>query len=248
MKTKILAVLLAAAAVGTFTATSALAGPVPQLWTDSSKTTPLRDVKSTPINQPDALEFVTSTQLGPLIFHWTEKGAQFEVVCQEAEFGTTLVSNSPEGEVKTKENKLALPFGVIENDECRDTGPNTTGLALAYFDTTAAGVVPANITIAPGPVGHLHKLKFSLNLVGNGWCTVTVLEGTPVLFANATAGFVEESLPNLIATVLGETASAPNSSIACTHTGEKTVKVKGSIGSSFFLETMSTKTDTAFIE
>jgi hypothetical protein len=255
MKSKLLAGLVAAAAIAAFSAASALAAPVPQLWTDSTKTTPLRSVTSTPVNQPDALEFVGVPSevtekfgLSGVAFEWEEKKALNGVACQEAEFGTTVVSNSPEGEVKTKENKLAIPFGVAEGDECTgSTGPAVEP-ALVYFDTTAAGAVPANITIAPGPVGHLHKLKFSIR-IGERFCTVTVLEGALVEFVNVTSGFVEESFPNLLATIPGVLASgAPNASVLCTRVGEKTVKVSGKVRGTFFLETMSTATDTAFIE
>jgi hypothetical protein len=247
MKSKLFAGLVAAAAVGAFTAASALAGPVPQLWTDSTKTTPLRSVHSTPVNQPDALEFQTDTQLTPLEFGWNEPtGASVEVICNEVEFGTTVVSNSPEGELTSKENKLALPFGVAENDNCHDQGPGTTGAAPVYFDTNAAGAVPANITLGAGPVGHIHKLKFSIDVDFQRWCTVTVAEGTPVEFANATAGFVEESLPNLIARI--PLTAVSNISVLCTRPGEKTTKIKGRMTAEFFLETMSTLTDTAFIE
>src|SRR5262249_32723273 len=98
-----------------------------RLWTDSTETTPLREVASVPKNQPDAMEF---ENLGPVVVAVMRKGFINPIECNEVELGTTVVVNN------TVESRLAMPFGVAEGDEC--TGKNASGATEnvpTYFDT-----------------------------------------------------------------------------------------------------------------
>jgi hypothetical protein len=229
MTKKVLSSVLLVLIAGALTAGVAYGSP--RLWTDSSEKTLLRSVKATPKNQPDALEFVNE---GNVSFKFFIEGAVKTVTCSEIEAGTTVVANNEL--VKVVETKLAMPFGVAEGDDC--TIPNTAGeleSAPVYFDTNAAGAVPATITLTGPPFeATLHKLKLSLNVQGK-FCTAN-LEGVTGVVANATEGFVEESPANLNLTV---NSTVP---VSCPpNKGNLEVKAR------FFAETMSTTTDTAFI-
>jgi hypothetical protein len=231
MKKKGLAVSALALLIGAAVTASSVAAP--RLWTDKTETTLLRSVKTAPANQPDALEFVNE---GPVAFVYMSPGVTKTIVCNELEFGTTvLLNNEPVNGVL--ETKLALPFGVAEGDNC--VTHSSTGAEIpvpTYFDTAANGAVPATISLTGPPfVGTIHKLKFSQNIEGR-FCTVSA-EGVTGAVSNVTEGFVEESPPNLnIAIKAVVPAVCP---------GVKGVKVE--IIARFFLETMSTTTDTAFI-
>jgi len=216
--------------VGALSAASASAAAFPQFWTDSTKTTLLRSVTAVPKNQPDALEWVNN---GPVEFVLTPSTKEAPVLCNEVEFGTTVLVNS--GELETK---LALPFGVAEGDDCIQDMPGGVIEVPTYFDTGANGVVPASITFTgakPPFIATLHKLKFSLNK-SRTFCTVS-LEGAKGTVENVVEGFVEESPPNLNMTFPGVPTS-----VIC-----GTTKLKGIFAANFFLETMSTTTDTAFL-
>jgi hypothetical protein len=193
-----------------------------QLYTDSSKTVLLRTVTTEPKNQPDALEWINN---GPVTIFY----AGGSDTCLEVEFGTTLLQNE-------KEVKLAMPFGVTEGDECMEG----TTLVPTYFDTNGSGAVPANITLTgPPPHATIHKLKLSLQTV-SGFCTAT-LENLEGLMTNVAGGFVEESPPNLSVT-FGE----PNNiMILCPAVSKKAIPA--TFTATFFLETPSTTTDTAFV-
>jgi hypothetical protein len=157
------------------------------------------------------------------------------ITCTELEFGTTVVGNN--SLVKSVvETKLAMPFGVAEGDDCTtENSAGATESVPTYFDTTATGAVPATITLTGPPfMATFKKLKLSQKIEGT-FCTVSI-EGVTGEVTNATAGFVEESPPNLNVSV---SALVP---VACP--GEK---VKAEVKARFFLETMSTVTDTAFI-
>ncbi len=204
----------------------------PRLWTDPSETTLLRSVKAGPINQPDALEFVNEGPVGIVVF---AKGFARTITCNEIEYGTTVLANDEL--VKTEvETKLAMPFGVAEGDEC--TTVNTAGgtePVPIYFDTNAAGAVPATIKLTgPAFEATLSKLKLSEDIAGS-FCTAN-LEGVKGEVSNPTTGLVEESPANLNVAI---NAIVP---ITC---GKE--KAKEEIKARFFLETMSTTTDTAFI-
>ena len=230
MKRLLIGVAIAGLACVAFAA-SATAAAFPQLWTDSTKTVPLRSVATTPANQPDALELN-----GQMSFPSGLRPAGEPLVrCNEVELGTTVVVNT--GAVETK---LARPFGVAEGDNCRREreGSPVGPVTPTYFDTTAGGSVPASITIpAGGPPFNvvIHKLRLSFDREGV-FCRVT-LEGVPGALENATEGFVEEAPPNLSMIFNG-----PPVSTVCGK-----AKEVGPFGGIFFLETMSTTTDTAFV-
>jgi hypothetical protein len=211
-------------------ATAPVSQAFPRFYTDSSMTTPLRGtLTSTPRLQPDALEFnnqgAVELQLGP--------AGTPPVVCKELEFGTTPVINN--GFLQTR---LALPFGVAEGDTC--VGVSSAGTSITvpiYFDTLPTGAVPAFITVTGGPpfVATFHRLRLSVDREGQ-FCTAN-LEGVTGEFFNVTGGFVEEAPPNLLLVI----KFAPIS-VAC-----EGAVTTGHITALFYLESMSTTTDTAFI-
>jgi len=186
----------------------------------------LRDVATPLANQPDALEFINT---GPVELV-TSGGTS---ICHEVEFGTTVVKAKA---VVT----LAIPFGVAENDEC--TVPT-------WFDTTAEGAVGnaavnkvATVTIADNVnkifVPEFHNLKFSQEVAAGVFC-VGNLDKIVAASENVAAGFVEETTPNLNVKFAG--TKIPITGTGCPF-------VEGKITATFFLETPSTKTDTAWFE
>ena len=207
----------------------------------------LRSVASIPPKtklQPDAMEFVNN---GPVEFTIktvsTKKGGEETklVFCTEIEFGTTVVSNSPEG--KGEENTLALPFGVAEGDSCKTEPP--TAAVRTYFDTTAAGWVPATITFKGGPPNKpifatIHELKLSMNFEPT-FCTIP-LEAVTGEVVNLKGFPGEEEAPNLELVF-----SAAKSTGFATCEGSKN-KYEVSLTAHFLLETMSTLTDTVWVE
>jgi hypothetical protein len=199
----------------------------PAFWTNAGAgKTLLHSVTSPPKNQPDALEFINN---GTVTFQLPK---QEPVLCNEVTVGTTVLVNNRE-----LETKLALPFGVAEADSCTQRTAGATTKVPTYFDTAANGVVPATITVTGPPlVGTVHKLKLSQNKAGT-FCTVN-LEGVKGELKNVVEGFVEESPPNLNL----EFAGAPIAYVCGAS------KFGGTLLANFFLETMSTTTDTAFIE
>jgi len=207
----------------------------------------LRSVTSGPFrNQPDALEFNNSGPMTAIIFAGKGFPTEVQVNCSEVEFGTTVVSNVEDTEVekilKPGLVKLAMPFGVAEGAECVESGAGSTGANVpTYFDTTAAGAVPATITLSS--VGGVVKanialLKFSENFLGT-WCTESFnIEGT---LRNPTEGLVEEKQPNLTL----EINNQPFSASCLSSTGAK-FTARGALFANFFLDTMSTLTDTVW--
>jgi hypothetical protein len=227
---KVLPVVACVLAAGALFAASAAAAP--RLWTDSSQKTLLRSVLTPPKNQPDALEFDNE---GSVVGVIKVMGTEVPITCTEVELGTTVVANNDPSKANKEilETKLAMPFGIAEGDNCQ----TPSGMPVpTYFDTNAAGSVNANITITGGPpfIATVHKLKLSQN-VGGTFCTDS-LEGIKGEMKNATEGFVEEAPPNLNVALAGPiTVKCGTSSSHGTFSGK------------FFLETMSTTTDTAFI-
>ena len=155
MGKRFLAGLIAVLSVGSLSAAPAFANS-PKLWTDSSKTTLLRSVTTTPLNQPDSLEMVNS---GTLTFAGTI--APVPVECTEAEFvnhpvaknlGTTIIEKGTKL-IEKEETRLALPWGVFEGDNCNGVG--TQLHVPVYFDTNTKGVGAAYITI--GGVGPTYR-------------------------------------------------------------------------------------------
>jgi hypothetical protein len=225
MKKTLVICLLSAVVGGSVFVAPSFGAAFPQFWTDATKTTLLRSVTALPKNQPDAMEFGNE---GPVAFLIRNEPP---IECNEVEFGTTVLVNTG-----ALESKLALPFGVAEGDNCHQ--PFSGGLipVPTYFDTTAAGVVPATITVTGPPLAAtLHKLAFSHNIKG-AFCT-TNLEGAKGEIKNVEAGFVEESPPNL--SLIFE---AVPMAVTCGK-----AKTAGVFFAHFFLETMSTLTDTAFV-
>jgi hypothetical protein len=213
-----------------FSAVSAFADADDQLLNKAAGTA-LRDVKATPANQPDAAEFVNNGNVELV----TSAGT---IVCTEMEFGTTVVNN------KAGEVTLALPFGVAEQDNCNVLGKNVP----TYFDTLESGAVGnaangkvATITVADSGAGSkivatVRDLKFSQELPLIGFCTGNV-DGKTGTVTNVTAGFVEESTPNL---------NVQFSKVAIPIEGGSSCPKTGELTGNFFLETPSTNTDTAF--
>jgi hypothetical protein len=221
-------------------ASAALAAP--QFWTQQGAGRELlRSVSSTPKNQPAAIEFNNNGPVEMLILATTKTKAikeEFEVLCNEFEYGTAVVTNNPEG--IGGENELRLPWGVAEGDECEPNGGG--GAVPVYFDTNAAGVVPATITFSgvyPAIKAKLHKLKMSID-VGGVYCTAT-FENTEGEVIDSTGPFVEEEPPNTAIQFNG----APFSG---TCEGKPVIKFKGFLYANVFVETTSTLTDTVWIE
>jgi hypothetical protein len=244
MKSKVLLGVMSALLVGALSAAPTFAH-VPQFWTDKTETTLLRSVTSLPSKlQPDAMEFVNN---GPIettirtIPTMKEKTVEERTVaCTEVELGTTVLVNNPEGG-KTLENELAMPFGIAEGDSCAE--PAGGPAIPTYFDTSAAGVVPARVTFSGGPkptpiFATIHKLKLSEN-IGGFFCTLT-LEGAKAEVNDSTGPFTEEAPPNLNL----QFTRAP---LTGSCEGKIVRKLKGEFTANFYLETMSTLTDTAWI-
>lgn len=254
MKGKYLAGLVSALVLGVLSAAPAIAH-VPQFYNHApgAGQETLRSVVPTTSKpsklQPDALEFVNSGNatftVKPLPIKKGETvGESKFVTCNEVEFGTTVVSNTAEGQEKTLENKLALPFGVAEGNSCVEPA----GAPIpTYFDTTLLGVVPANITFKGGPpnapiFATIHKLKLSMNF-GGTFCTIPI-EGMTgeVINYNGLSPLEEEKLPNLELAFV----NAPSGGFATCE--GSTRKYSVSLTASFFAETLSTLSDTVWIE
>jgi hypothetical protein len=225
---------LASAMIGSALVVSA-ASAAPMFFNEKGGI-PLRSVATLPSkNQPAAIEF--GTVEGAKYRLNLAKGGKIEIVCREVEYGTTVVTNSPEAVVT--ENKLALPFGVAEGDECSGSG---AGPVPTYFDTTAAGVVPATITfsgVLPAITAKLHKLKISFETSPGVFCTAT-FEGTPGEVVDVPGPFAEESFPNTFI----HFGAVPFTG-TCTPPIEK---FTGELSTMMFVESPSTATDTVWIE
>jgi hypothetical protein len=230
MKPKLLLGSLLVLVLGALSAAPAFA-KAPHLYTDHFEKTLLRSVTSTPKNQPDALEWANN---GPMIFTFETATGEPPIECSEVELGTTVVANGVNAK-GVEETKLAMPFGIAEGDDCIQNFPAAPLQVPTYFDTTAAGVVPAVVTITGGPpfVAKITKLKLSVNKAG-AFCTIGVEPAGELI--NVAEGFVEESPPNLNVTLAGKTG------VACPGK-----KFSGTFVANFFLETMSTTTDTAWV-
>ncbi len=222
-----------------FALTAAQAFAVPRLWTDESKTTPLRDVKSTPANQPDAGEFVNN---GTVVLKTS--GGLFNPIinCTEIEFGTTVVNNNG-----VANPLLALPFGVAEGDETNGCSDNATPKKPVHtlFDTLATGPVGnaangnvAKVEILPGPLrAVVADLRWSFE-DERVWCTANAngLVGT-VTNKKPLAG--EEEVLTLSVNFTGQIV--PVEGAGCPTHGAFEAGV-------FSLETPSTATEYAWVE
>jgi len=247
---KYLAGLVSILAVGAVTASPALAH-THQLFTKNPAEggVLLRSVTTGPNkDQPDALEFNNNGPMVAILEKTTTKGKielpERTVNCAEVEFGTTVLSDvedtvNAEGVLQPGLVKLAMPFGVAEGQECAEPA----GAAIpTYFDTTGTGYVPADITVSlvgANVIAKITGLKLSQNF-GGTWCTETLtIEGT---LRNPTSGLVEEKEPNLNL----EINAQPITALCVTSTNQK-VTVKGHLYANFFLDTMSTTTDTVWV-
>jgi hypothetical protein len=226
MSKKFLVSFMSVLFIGALSVTAASAVPQPVLSTDSTELTPLRSVTSLPKNQPDALEFVGQMR--------SNLAGTVGINCTEVEIGTTVVGNN--SLVKSVvETNLAVPFGVAEGDECTNAA---SGSAVpTYFDTSAAGAVPANIVITGGGpfIAELQQLKLSQNRE-KGFCTL-ILSGVKGEIVNPLGGLVEESPPNLEAKF-----GSSGIPVVCGKS-----KFSEIFSANFTLETPSTTTDTAWI-
>jgi len=256
MKKKFLVGLISVAAVGALSAAQASAEVYPQLWTDSTKTTPLRGVKITctksekekeesrckSSNQPDSLEFVNN---GNVEFKsGTEaKPEGPSIICSEVELGTTVLANNGKAALL-----LALPWGVAEGDDCNLAEPPMP--VPVYFDTLPTGNVgynplcgAAKISVTNGIFGsgpvyytaEIKCLKLSLKIAGN-FCTAN-LNGIKGTWENWAGILTEESPQNLNVGFANEVF--PITGAGC--------PAFGTLNANFFLETPSTVTDTAFV-
>jgi hypothetical protein len=199
----------------------------------------LRDVNTTPKNQPDAAEFVNN---GNVVLE-TSLG---NITCTEIEFGTTVLrAKATEAKPSVE---LAIPFGVAEGDNCTNS---ILGNVPTYFDTLATGPVGnaatgavATVTVADNSpeatiTATLHNLKFSQNL-GGKFCTGN-LDGLTGTVTNEK--FVsEEKTPNLNVQFTGVKVPVTNGE------GSTGCPTEGKLTANFFLETPSTTTDEAWFE
>jgi RHS repeat-associated protein len=196
----------------------------------------VHDVATPNANQPDTMEFVSD---GAVTFKTTTA----TVTCEEVELGTTVVRAKATALKPTVE--LAIPFGVAENGTDVIAPKDCT--APTWFDTTAEGAVGNSVngkvaTVTVGDTNNLmfvaefHNLKFSVELAVGLVCTGN-LDTVKVPVENITAGFVEEKTANLNAKFVA--AAVP-------VTGPTGCPTTSELSGKFFLETLSTKTDTAF--
>jgi len=243
MKRCLMSALSAGVLVALLAMAPVSASAAPEFWSEAGPGRELlRSVSSVPSkDQPASIEFNNSGEVSFLV-HTIGKTKEFKeefvVLCNEFEYGTTVVTNNPEG--IGGENKLALPWGVAETDSCQEGagGPPVP----VYFDTTAAGVVPATITFSgvfPAIKATLHKLKLSMQ-VGKVFCTST-FENTSGEVVDVREGFVEETTPNTNIQFI----RAP---FTGTCEGKPLIKFSGLLTANLFVETMSTTTDTVWIE
>jgi hypothetical protein len=203
----------------------------------------LRSVATLPSKlQPSAIEFnaIEGVTWRFKFLPETTK-EELQVHCNEVEVGTTVVTNLIEE--KENENKLAMPFGVAEGDEC--FGGNSGGFVPTFFDTNAAGAVPATITfggVLPAITAKLHKLKMSFEPLPEEFCTAT-FENTPGEVVDVGGPFSEESFPNTF--IAFRSAHFTGS---CVPVGKPLKKFNGELTATLFVETPSTVTDTVWIE
>jgi hypothetical protein len=85
----------------------------------------------------------------------------------------------------------------------------------------------------------VNDLKFSQNIPGIGFCTGD-LNGITGTVTNSEGPFVEEKTPNL-------NVQFTKQKVAITSSGGTNCPKEGELTANFFLETMSTKTDTAWV-
>lgn len=248
MKKKILTTgLLSVLAAGALSAPAIAAGPA--VFRSEQAGALLRSVSTLPSkHQPDAIEFENEGNVSFTLKFLPQKGKGGKegeeiiktVVCTEFELGTTVLTNLVEG---VQENKLALPFGIAEGSDCAEVG----GPAVpTYFDTNASGVVTATISFMATTPEHaqatVHKLRLSYQ-IGGKFCTAKFegMKGTVVDSKGPFGALTEEGPPNTYIDFV-------NAPFLGSCEGKPTSKFKGELNARFFVETMSTLTDTVWIE
>jgi hypothetical protein len=239
MKIKLLVSLASALTLGTLCGVPASASPM--FWTDSTKTTPLRDLKTPPRLTPDVLEFANQ---GPVRFSTESSTGKMTVACNQVELGAAVVVNND-----VEETMLSIPFGVFEGDQCVGS---TRPLVPTHFHTlppwlgvgavgTVFRVTKITVTGNSAPfTATIHYMTISQDL-GDKFCVwnFDLIRG---VIANATEGFVEEAPPNL--SLKFPAVEVPVRNAAHSRGCPKA----GTFSADFlFLETMSTATDTAFV-
>jgi hypothetical protein len=234
----ILAGLTSALAVGILSDAPALAFPI--FWTDSTKTTPLRGLKTPPKLNNDVLTFLNR---GPVTFSSTPRAGSTTVRCSDVELGASVVTNNG-----VEETALTVPFAVFENDRCTATNGS---LAPTYFHTLppwlavgAAGTVAfvTKITVTGSKPPFAVNLRYTRILQeAAGEACVWTLENVPGVIENVTEGFVEGAPPNL--TLRFPEVKVP---VSKTPTG-KGCPGSGTFSAEFFLDAASDPTDTAFV-
>ena len=224
---------------------AAQASALPALFRSEQGGPLLRSVSTLPSKlQPDAIEFNNESEVTFTLRFLPNKIEKEEVVeavvCTEFELGTAVVTNALEG---VEENKLSLPWGIAEGENCTLEG----GTAVpTYFDTNASGVVPATITflrtVPERAQATVHKLKLSY-VIGKRFCTASFegMQGTVVDSKGPFSSLTEEGPPNTYI----EFAKAPFKGLC---EGKPARKFNGELSAKFFVETMSTLTDTVWIE
>jgi hypothetical protein len=183
---------------------------------------------------PDVLEFANN---GTVKFEYEAAGLKKTLACREIELGGAVISNTE------SLLKLGVPFAVSEGDDCETGGASI----INRFETTAEGVVGspalnkvASITVtgtAEPYTATVGNLKMGQAFLGIGLCIFN-LNGVAGTVRNVTGEFVEEKPPNL------------NIQFTLAHVpmeGATGCPKEASLTGNFFLETMSTTTDTAFI-
>jgi hypothetical protein len=197
----------------------------------------LRSLTTAPKLQPDAGEFVNSTNVTLVV---PELGT---VTCKELEFGTTVKNNAGAGATT-----LALPFGVAEGDECTTVAGGVTFEVPTYFDTNEQGAVGtgattvATATLAganPNGKATFANLFFSQHLPTGEWCR-SKFGGVTAAIANGTEPFGEEGGSGLTATFTNALLPIEEAeSGLCAKQKGKNFTLNGT----FRLETPSTGTD-----
>jgi hypothetical protein len=229
---------VAVVGAGVLFAAPAFAGP--RLWNESSVSTrmPLRDLLTEPIHQPDDLEF--NGHLRITLGDQKENPGNEPAECREVELGTTVRSNT------SGNLQLKLPWGVAEGDECRRQP--SEALVPTYFDTSATGIGTGSMAISEVPAGSKMYVAKITNLLlsqkyPNEWCTINLATSAGIV-ENVLSEISEEGAPNLEVKFF-----IPAASQTCTPNGTiERHKFVGPVQGDFVLETMSTATDTAFVE
>jgi hypothetical protein len=194
--------------------------------------------------QPDAIEFNNETNVTFTLKYLPNKLEKEEevkaLVCTEFELGTAVATNQLEG---VEENTLALPWGVAEGESCAE---GAVPAVPTYFDTNSKGVVPATITFMKTTPEHalatVHKLKMSY--VNSGKFCTAVFEGMKGNVVDSKGPFsslTEEGPPNTY-------IEFKNALFEGSCEGKPVRKFRGEFNAKFFVETMSTLTDTVWIE